>query len=211
MVFQNPVSLQVLECLGYFDERVTSTYKMAIIFSDGTSDTPSFTNNVVTDWFGGNGFAARDLGRISRTLGSNGSADYLTGDTRTRVCTSRISAWSARRPATATWTPAKSVSKVRLTVTGQSTSGTTELGVFALSGQVVPTTSVLTNPVVVTANSTIDVENNAVTLGTLTNNTNSTLTVTSTGGKALTLGATSDDRHAGVQRGYGFAKQPETG
>ncbi len=190
LIFQTPVSLQSLNVLAISTNGSTS-YKMAIIFSDGTSDTTNFASNVVTDWFGGNGFAASDLGRINRVLGGNNAPQYLTGDTQNpRLYETDFNLVGAKA-SDGNLDTSKVVTQVRLTVTGQSTTGSTELGVFAISGQVVPTTTpVLTNPVVVTSNSTIDVENNAVTLGTLTNTTNSTLTVLSSGNKALTVGNT---------------------
>ncbi len=78
--FVTPVSLQTLNLLAISTNGSTS-YKMAINFTDSTSDTTNFvtSNNspiTIADWFASNSnFALQGLGRIDRT----GGATYLTG------------------------------------------------------------------------------------------------------------------------------------
>ena len=190
--FVTPVSLQTLNLLAISTNGSTS-YKMAINFTDSTSDTTNFvtSNNspiTIADWFASNSnFALQGLGRIDRT----GGATYLTGAqalTSPRLFETDFNLTGVSTGGVADST--KTVSSVTFTITSTSATNT-ELGIFALSGQVSPTTTpTLTNQIVVASSSTIDVENAAVSVGPLSIANNQTLTLTSAGNKALTVGAT---------------------
>ena len=178
MTFATPSAVQTLNVLAVAPSGA-ATYNLTINFTDGSKDSANFTNQVVTDWStAGAAFAIQGLGRIDRL----GDFNYTDLPNFPRLYEQDFNLTSAFSGGVADST--KTISSLVFT----KVAGTT-LGIFAVSGNDPSSSQVYSNPVLVTADSSIDVESQSVTLGTLSIGSNA-LEVSSSSGNFLALGNT---------------------
>ena len=184
LTLATPVSLLQLNLLDA-DGNGAASLTVKLNFADGSSDTIS-TTAAMQDWFNTNG-------ATNSAIIAGGRANRTANTTENDGANPNLYEIDLSVPII---DQGELVQSVTFTQTGQA-GGSTTTGIFALSGDVVPTASPIqyANNVSVTSSSTINVSNTlAASMGTLSIGT-SALNVasanTSTDGYDLTLGATS--------------------
>ncbi len=181
MTFATPVAVQALNVLSVAPNGA-ATYNLTINFTDGTHDSANFTNQAVPAWTGAAGAAVPGPGVIARQVNNIGLPVYTTTPPIGNMYEQDFNLTSAMVGGVADST--KTISSVVFT----KVAGTT-LGIFAISGNVPANSQAYSNPILVAADATIDVENQSASFGNLSIGTNA-LTVFSATGNFLAFSQT---------------------